>query len=266
MTETQPGVPLILDVSGPATPPATTPGFTGVSPDTSTYTLPCLTPNPAGDDSGDACMTDELTFLRGFVLTDSSGVAEMATVFPGFYTGRTPHIHVTVHTGGSVGRDGTYVGGGLRHVGQLYPGDDAATAVYALVGSPYYARAKAAAFVRLADDAFAAGDSLHRGVLNLTRLGGAAASVGGGLIGAVTVFVDTKANMSDPSANRYDSRASWIGTEVATGRLTATSSSASSSATNRNSTSGSARSFSYFETESRPGKDYRPGSNDKDDV
>ena len=41
-------------------------------------------------------MTDELTFLRGVVPTDASGIAEFDSVVPGWYQGRTPHIHVKV--------------------------------------------------------------------------------------------------------------------------------------------------------------------------
>ena len=37
------------------------------------------------------------TFLRGFQITDSNGRVEFTTVYPGWYTGRTPHIHVRIH-------------------------------------------------------------------------------------------------------------------------------------------------------------------------
>ena len=41
--------------------------------------------------------TDDSTFLRGGWTTDAAGVVELLTVFPGFYAGRTPHIHMMVH-------------------------------------------------------------------------------------------------------------------------------------------------------------------------
>jgi hypothetical protein len=44
-----------------------------------------------------ASQTDELTFLRGLVMTDVNGLATFETIFPGRYTGRTPHIHAKVH-------------------------------------------------------------------------------------------------------------------------------------------------------------------------
>ena len=38
------------------------------------------------------------TWLRGGWYTDSNGIVELTTVYPGFYTGRTPHIHMMVRT------------------------------------------------------------------------------------------------------------------------------------------------------------------------
>ena len=37
-------------------------------------------------------------FLRGFQVTDDSGKVEFKTIFPGFYRGRTVHIHFKVRT------------------------------------------------------------------------------------------------------------------------------------------------------------------------
>lgn len=36
-------------------------------------------------------------FLRGVQLTDAGGVAEILTIYPGWYPGRTAHIHVKIH-------------------------------------------------------------------------------------------------------------------------------------------------------------------------
>ncbi|MDG3010359.1 intradiol ring-cleavage dioxygenase [Rhodococcus sp. D2-41] len=41
--------------------------------------------------------TDHDTFLRGAQVTDGAGVVRFTTVFPGWYTGRTTHIHLKVH-------------------------------------------------------------------------------------------------------------------------------------------------------------------------
>ena len=37
------------------------------------------------------------TFLRGAQVTDTNGIAEFLTVYPGWYRGRTVHIHAKVH-------------------------------------------------------------------------------------------------------------------------------------------------------------------------
>ena len=39
------------------------------------------------------------TFLRGRQPTDDHGMAEYRTIYPGWYPGRTVHIHLMVHTG-----------------------------------------------------------------------------------------------------------------------------------------------------------------------
>jgi protocatechuate 3,4-dioxygenase beta subunit len=42
--------------------------------------------------------TTDQTYLRGYQITDSSGVVTFKTVIPGWYTGPTIHIHVTIRT------------------------------------------------------------------------------------------------------------------------------------------------------------------------
>ena len=37
------------------------------------------------------------TFLRGAQVTNAEGIAEFTTIYPGFYRGRTVHIHAKVH-------------------------------------------------------------------------------------------------------------------------------------------------------------------------
>src|SRR5262249_41248814 len=37
-------------------------------------------------------------FLRGYQLTDESGIARFTTIFPGWYRGRTVHIHFKIRT------------------------------------------------------------------------------------------------------------------------------------------------------------------------
>jgi protocatechuate 3,4-dioxygenase beta subunit len=83
--------------------------------------------------------TDKLTFLRGIQRTDPSGVATFQTIYPGWYQGRTVHVHVKVHVAGNV-----------AHTGQLYFPDSLTDAVYRK--SPY-ARRAAGRTTRNSDDA-----------------------------------------------------------------------------------------------------------------
>jgi protocatechuate 3,4-dioxygenase beta subunit len=67
------------------------------------------------------------TFLRGIQRTDAKGVATFKTIYPGWYEGRTVHIHVRVSLGGNV-----------VHTGQLYFPDATTDTVY--TRSPYSSR------------------------------------------------------------------------------------------------------------------------------
>ena len=91
------------------------------------------------------------TFLRGVQLTADDGVAEFLTIFPGWYPGRTPHIHLAVHADGAAGpaiadpnavtdaADAeTYQGGRTVFMGQVYVDDSVSDVVYQL--PPYSVR------------------------------------------------------------------------------------------------------------------------------
>ncbi|ORY63060.1 Intradiol ring-cleavage dioxygenase [Pseudomassariella vexata] len=60
------------------------------------------------------------TFMRGIQITDTDGVVQFDSVFPGHYMGRTNHIHVISNRGGTLFDNGTYTGGTVNHIGQLY--------------------------------------------------------------------------------------------------------------------------------------------------
>ncbi|WP_316782691.1 intradiol ring-cleavage dioxygenase [Streptomyces sasae] len=79
--------------------------------------------------------SDDGTFLRGGVLTNSSGVANITTIYPGWYRGRCIHIHVKVHTGVTLTSDGSFSGGTTVHTGQLFINETITTAVAKV--SPY---------------------------------------------------------------------------------------------------------------------------------
>ena len=67
------------------------------------------------------------TFMRGIQRTNANGIATFRTVYPGWYMGRTVHIHVKVHVRGNV-----------VHTGQLYFPDTLTDAVYRR--APYSSR------------------------------------------------------------------------------------------------------------------------------
>jgi protocatechuate 3,4-dioxygenase beta subunit len=95
------------------------------------------------------------TFMRGIQKTDANGLALFKTVYPGWYPGRTVHIHVKVHIGGNV-----------VHTGQLYFPDTVTDRVYA--NAPYSTRA-ARNTRNAADSIFRNGGS--KSLLSLRRSG-----------------------------------------------------------------------------------------------
>jgi protocatechuate 3,4-dioxygenase beta subunit len=52
---------------------------------------------PGGGPSGGSSSTDQARFLRGAQVTNAEGIAVITTVYPGWYQGRTVHIHAKVH-------------------------------------------------------------------------------------------------------------------------------------------------------------------------
>jgi protocatechuate 3,4-dioxygenase beta subunit len=71
--------------------------------------------------------TEDERFLRGVQRTDAKGLAIFRTIYPGWYQGRTVHIHTMAHIAGNV-----------VHTGQLYFPDTVTDAVYKR--SPYNRR------------------------------------------------------------------------------------------------------------------------------
>lgn len=45
------------------------------------------------------------TFLRGYQVTDTKGAVQFQTIYPGWYSGRTVHIHFTIRTKGADRQD-----------------------------------------------------------------------------------------------------------------------------------------------------------------
>ena len=63
--------------------------------------------------------TDDERYLRGTWKTDKQGQVTFKTIFPGWYRGRTVHIHTKVHVDGTW-TDAGYEGGHACHTGQFF--------------------------------------------------------------------------------------------------------------------------------------------------
>jgi protocatechuate 3,4-dioxygenase beta subunit len=79
---------------------------------------------PGGPGGQHATPSDSKRYLRGHQKADVDGRVRFLTIYPGWYRGRTPHIHLKVHVGGSV-----------VHTGQLFFDEKTTAAVYR--HSPY---------------------------------------------------------------------------------------------------------------------------------
>lgn len=115
--------------------------------------------------------TDKHTFLRGIQFTDAGGQAEFETIYPGWYRGRTVHIHVKVHLNHAVV-------GNVVHTGQLYFSDALTAKVYG--AEPYRARAAARDTFNNTDGIFQSGG--RQSMLTMKRHGR-------GYIGTITLGV-----------------------------------------------------------------------------
>ncbi|HEU0042756.1 MAG TPA: intradiol ring-cleavage dioxygenase [Jiangellaceae bacterium] len=51
----------------------------------------------AGGRAGGGVRSDDGTYLRGAQVADAKGIVQFTTVYPGWYRGRTVHIHLKVH-------------------------------------------------------------------------------------------------------------------------------------------------------------------------
>jgi protocatechuate 3,4-dioxygenase beta subunit len=125
--------------------------------------------------------TPATTFLRGVQLTDSAGVAEFTTVYPGWYVGRALHIHVKTHVGGTV-TGGRYQGGHVSHTGQLYFPETYNSRVAALAP---YRNNTATRTLNARDGIYRNGGSST--LLTLTQVG---SDLGKGVTGTVVLGID----------------------------------------------------------------------------
>jgi protocatechuate 3,4-dioxygenase beta subunit len=74
---------------------------------------------PPRGGGGHATPTSNKRYLRGHQKSGANGKVSFLTIFPGWYRGRSPHIHLKVHIGGNV-----------VHTGQVFFSQKIADAVY----------------------------------------------------------------------------------------------------------------------------------------
>ena len=82
------------------------------------------TGRPEAGGPGGSGAQDSTRYLRGTQVTGTDGVVTFHTIYPGWYRGRTVHIHTKVHADSST-----------RHTGQLFFDDGLTDEVYA--AAPY---------------------------------------------------------------------------------------------------------------------------------
>jgi protocatechuate 3,4-dioxygenase beta subunit len=145
--------------------------------------------NPGPD--AEASEAADARFLRGIQLTDETGVAEFQTIYPGWYMGRTVHIHMKVSEDGEAGK--TYDGGHTSHTGQLFF-DDAITDQVLLL-EPYAGRPDEQRTTNDQDNILGDHDDEPGFLLSLTPLSDDWLTEG--LLGTITVSVDPSATSTE---------------------------------------------------------------------
>ncbi len=120
ITEGRPGVPLLLRLN--VVDASTCSPIKGAAVD-------IWHADALGVYSGFGSGSGNRTFMRGIQKTNASGLARFRSVWPGWYQGRTVHIHVKVHVADNV-----------VHTGQLYFPDSVTDKVFRR--KPYSRRGK----------------------------------------------------------------------------------------------------------------------------
>jgi protocatechuate 3,4-dioxygenase beta subunit len=120
---------------------------------------------------------DATRFLRGVQTSDSNGVAEFTSIYPGWYDGRAIHIHVKVHVGGHV-----------AHTGQLFFPEEISARIAQM---PPYAKHRDVHLTTQSEDHVFGDEHGAAGMLTLNRI--EAKSDSAGFAATVTLAVDPDA-------------------------------------------------------------------------
>jgi protocatechuate 3,4-dioxygenase beta subunit len=205
ITEGRPGVPLTLRIAVQditACEPLANAAVELWHCDAQGYYSGIAGENPGGGGTASGNENLTTTFLRGIQLTDDEGMVEFATIYPGWYTSRTVHIHMKVHVEGEtvdIGSDAdamatpeggeTYEGEQTCHVGQLFFDDAISDEVFM---TDAYARSSKDGKITNDEDNIFGDHGDDPGFL--VELSGAA---GEGFTGAITVGVDPTAQAAE---------------------------------------------------------------------
>ncbi|GAP89514.1 putative protocatechuate -dioxygenase beta subunit [Rosellinia necatrix] len=213
MSEGQPGVPLWMDVGvidvrtceplpnillnfWHCNATGSYSSFTGLSPNTGFVEL--LEQLGIGEENFEIGVTDlhtdGTTFLRGMWPTNSEGVMEMKTTFPGFYVGRTLHIHVQAYSDWTLHDNGTVSSGNIVSTGQLYFDETLSTQIMAL--EPYSTHTQISRTLNTEDSIFGKGSANgYDPVFSVVPADGS--DFTNGVIGYITIGVDPTADGVD---------------------------------------------------------------------
>ncbi|KAK7409659.1 hypothetical protein QQX98_008174 [Neonectria punicea] len=155
--------------------------FTGIDPDTSEL-LDGYSKKSDGT-------TDNETFLRGIQVTDSNGMIEFITKFPGYYVTRTTHIHVTGQT--DITNGTSYSKSKVQHIGQLFFDEDLLNRVYAV--SPYSEHLLTLNRTTNSEDRLfsTASSDGYSAVISVSQLGD---NIEDGLVGYITIGINSTAD------------------------------------------------------------------------
>ncbi|KAG8840891.1 hypothetical protein FRB91_005547 [Serendipita sp. 411] len=144
--------------------------------------------------------TDNNNFLRGGYTTNANGVVELLTIYPGFYTGRTVHIHTMVHQNVKTSTNGTIVSSPstLRHIGQIF--FDEALNTRVLAQSAYQGSGQSHTLNSADGILRQANSGGYSAFASVTQLGSALSD---GLLGYITIGINPSATRSISTNNYY---------------------------------------------------------------
>ncbi|KAE8147617.1 aromatic compound dioxygenase [Aspergillus avenaceus] len=132
--------------------------------------------------------TDDTTFLRGMWPTNKEGLMEIKTIFPGFYTGRSIHIHVQVHTDWHIRSNGTLIASNTVNTGQIYFEEKLSQKIMSV--EPYASHTEVKRTTNAEDMVFDQDTKNgYNPVVNIVPVDGE--DVTKGMIGYITIGVDT---------------------------------------------------------------------------